>query len=119
MDDLAKFLPEANWRQRGQHTSICDDNSLEPILAKYVSELPAAFRSFGFQAWRTMGTVRLVEGCAYILPIKGSCQVVNGPSLSPGSEPFYFEQAAIIYGSVYFILAAPKHCQGGQRQQGG
>jgi hypothetical protein len=40
MDDLAKFLPEANWRQRGQHTSICDDNNLEPILVKYVSELP-------------------------------------------------------------------------------
>jgi hypothetical protein len=66
-----------------------------------------------------MGTVRSVEGGAYILPIKGSCQVVNGPSLSPGSEPFYFEGATIINGSIYFILAAPKHCQGGQRQQGG
>ncbi|PYH61754.1 uncharacterized protein BO96DRAFT_325258 [Aspergillus niger CBS 101883] len=111
MDDLVKFLPKAQWRERGQHTSICNDSeNLEPILVKCVSEIPLSLEGFGLQVWKTTGNTRILEKAAYIIPvsiIEGTPRILDGPQLVPGSDPFYFEDQAIISGSLYYILAKP------------
>jgi hypothetical protein len=110
MDELVKFLPRAQWGERGQHTSICTDKNLEPMLVKYASELPPSLKGFGLQAWKTTGHTKIVERAAYIIPvsiIEGTPRILNGPLLIPGSDPFYFEDQAIISGSLYYILASP------------
>jgi hypothetical protein len=109
MDELVKFLPRAQWRQVGQHTSICDDENLETILVKYVPELPRSLKGFGLQAWKTTGRTRMEKG-AYIIPvsiIEGTPRILDGPSLIPGSEPLYCDDQTIISGSLYYILASP------------
>ncbi|PYH75354.1 hypothetical protein BO82DRAFT_36453 [Aspergillus uvarum CBS 121591] len=111
MDELVEFLPRAQWRGRGQHTSICDDDrNLEPILVKCVSEIPLSLEGFGLQVWKTTGITRILEKAAYIIPvsiIEGTPQILDGPPLVPGTAPFYFEDQAIISGSLYYILAKP------------
>lgn len=111
MDELAKFLPKAQWRERGQHTSICvDDKNLEPILVKCASEIPLSLKGFGLQVRKTTGNTRILEKVAYIIPvsvIEGTPRVLGGPSLLPGSDPFYFEDQVMVSGSLYYILAKP------------
>jgi hypothetical protein len=69
IDELVKFLLRAQWGERGQHTSICMDKNLKPILVKYASELPPALKGFGLQAWKTIGYIKLMERVAYIIPM--------------------------------------------------
>lgn len=110
MDELVKFLPRAQWRERGQHNSICDDENLEPILVKCASEIPLSLEGFGIQVRKTTGNTRILEKAAYIIPvsiIEGTPRILDGPPLVPGSDPFYFEDQAIISGSLYYILAKP------------
>ncbi|KAH8431014.1 uncharacterized protein LDX57_008675 [Aspergillus melleus] len=111
MDELVKFLSRAQWRERGQHTSICDDGkNLEPLLVKCISEIPLSLEGFGLQVWKTTGNTRILEKEAYIIPvsiIEGTPRIIDGPSLIPGSDPIRFKDKAIISGSLYYILAKP------------
>ncbi|KAL4935017.1 hypothetical protein BDV06DRAFT_234785 [Aspergillus oleicola] len=109
-NDLVEFLPRAQWQPRGQHTSICDDENLEPILVKFGLELPSYLRGFGLQAWKTTGHTRILEKGAYILPVSiitGTPRILDGPLLIPRSVPFHCEDQTIISGSLYYILASP------------
>ncbi|KAL4782955.1 hypothetical protein BJX76DRAFT_331357 [Aspergillus varians] len=113
MDELVKFLATAQWRERGQHTSICDDDeNLKPILVKCADEIPLSLEGFGLQVRKTTGNTRILERAAFIIPvsiIEGTPRVLDGPLLVPGAYPFYFENQAIISGSLYYILAKPPH----------
>jgi hypothetical protein len=109
MDELVKFLSGAQWQERGQHTSICDDKNLEPILVKCASEIPLSLEGFGVQVWRTTGSTRIREEVAYIIPvsiIEGTPRILGGPSLVP-TKPFYFEKQTVISGCLYYIVAKP------------
>jgi hypothetical protein len=110
MDKLAKFLPDAQWQQTGQHTYFCDDSALEDIWIKVAAELPTSVKGYGLQAWKTTGYTRVVEPTGYILPvlaISGEPRILGGPSLVPNSNPFHFEGEVIISGSLYYVVALP------------
>lgn len=109
MDELVKFLPGAQWQQKGHHTSICKDEKLGPVLVKAAGELPSFLKGFRLQAWKMTGHSR-VENGAYIVPvfiIEGTPRILNGPSLIPGSPPYHCKDKPIVSGSLYYILASP------------
>jgi hypothetical protein len=109
MEELVKFLPGAKWQERGQHTSICDDQNLESILVKCASEIPLSLEGFGVQAWKTTGSTLIREEVAYIIPvsiIEGTPRILGGPPLVP-AKPLYFEKQTVISGFLYYLLAKP------------
>lgn len=112
MDELVEFLPQAQWTKRGQHTSICNDKTLESLWPKFASELPDRFKNHELQLWKITGLTKLTATSAYLIPISiipgtPEPQVVHGPQLVPKSEPFHFSNETIISGSLYCVVAYP------------
>ncbi|KAL2812134.1 hypothetical protein BDW59DRAFT_155366 [Aspergillus cavernicola] len=110
MDELVDFLPRAQWREKGQHTSICNDENLKSVLVKFRSGLPDSLKGYELQAWKTTGNTKVKETVAYLIPIliiEGTARIINGPLLVPGSKPIYFNEEIIISGNLYYVLAYP------------
>ncbi|KAL2815391.1 hypothetical protein BJX63DRAFT_390409 [Aspergillus granulosus] len=114
MDELANFLPRAQWVQRGQYTWICKDPNLNPIMERFKAQLPDRFRSGQLHAWKTLGNTKVMQTVAYVIPvsiIEGSARILKNAEdceeLLPGSEPIHFENDVVISGNLYYVLAYP------------
>ncbi|KAL2802107.1 hypothetical protein BJX63DRAFT_415851 [Aspergillus granulosus] len=115
MDGLVAFLEKAKWEKRGKDTSICVDENLESELGKLTSRLPG-LKGHDLQAWKTTRGARILKTAAFLIPIRiieGLPRVENGPELTPGSEPFYFQDEIVISGSLYYVLALPPEPKSG------
>ncbi|PYH75358.1 hypothetical protein BO82DRAFT_33319 [Aspergillus uvarum CBS 121591] len=108
-NEFVAFLEGAEWEKRGKDTSICVDTNLESELGRLTSTLPG-LKGHDLQAWKTTRGARILKTAAYLIPIhiiRGTAQVENGPVLTQGSQPFYFEDEIVVSGSLYYVLALP------------
>lgn len=115
MDGLVSFLEKAKWEKRGKDTSICVDENLKSELGILTSRLPG-LKGHDLQTWKTTRGAMILKTAAYLIPIRiieGTPRVENGPELTPGSEPFYFEDEVVISGSLYYVLALPPEPKSG------
>lgn len=112
MDELAGFLLEAEWQQTGQYTYFCTDSRRDDFFSKFAATLPSSLHGYGLQAWKTTGRTETKGSDGYILPVlaikdEPPARLVDGPFLTPGSDPVSFKQGDTISGHLYYVIALP------------
>lgn len=105
MEELAKFLPKAHWKEDRQSLFYCNDPELGKKLVDVVKELPEYIRGYSFTVWKILGTTTILEPNGYIIHVP----VNDSGHLLDTQLPIEFErEVTLTPPALYFIVALPQ-----------